>query len=168
MGGVLHWTPLTLLNNVSANRIFMLIAEANGATPQRRDLVDATSRARRVTPSDAGHAAREDIIYATGTPASSTSSTVGDNNLVYGLAVAWTFVDALKHAGKNPTRASFMKAMRKLNESGKNKNPFVYPGMAVKTSKTRTFPMEQLILEKWSGGRPTTGRRSAGVVNSGF
>ena len=54
-----------------------------------------------------------------------------------------------------------MKALRNLNESGANKNPFVYPGMVVKTSKTRAFPMEQLILQKWSGDAPTTGRRSA-------
>ena len=32
------------------------------------------------------------------------------------------------------------------------KNPFVYPGISLKTSKKRGFPMEQLIMEKWSGG----------------
>jgi hypothetical protein len=37
-----------------------------------------------------------------------------------------------------------------MNET---KNPFVYPGMSVQTSKKRTFPMEQLKLEKWSGGK---------------
>ena len=67
------------------------------------------------------------------------------------LAVAWTFVDALKHAGKNPTRASLMSALRNLNETGKNANPFVASGMAVKTSSKRTFPMQQLQFEKWSG-----------------
>ena len=92
---------------------------------------------------------------------------IGDNNLVYGLAVAWTFVDALKHAGTNPTRASFMHALRTLNESGKNKNPFVYPGMIVKTSRQRTFPMEQLILEKWSGSRRHDWKTFGGVLNSG-
>jgi hypothetical protein len=32
------------------------------------------------------------------------------------------------------------------------KNPFIYPGMTIQTSKKRTFPMEQLIMTKWSGG----------------
>ena len=88
------------------------------------------------------------IIYATGNSGLEHQFDIGDNNLVYGLAVAWTFVDALKHAGANPTRTSLMKALRNLNESGANKNPFVYPGMIVKTSSTRTFPMEQLILRE--------------------
>ena len=31
-------------------------------------------------------------------------------------------------------------------------NPFVYPGIKIQTSATDGFPIEQLILEKWSGG----------------
>ena len=77
----------------------------------------------------------QDIIYATGNAGLKHQFDIGDNNLVYGLAVAWTFVDALKHSGANPTRVSLMHAMRTLNESGANKNPFVYPGMAVKTRR---------------------------------
>src|SRR6476661_927429 len=74
---------------------------------------------------------------------------LGDGNIIYGLASAWTFTDALKHAGKNLTRAGLMHALRSLNEKN---NPFIYPGMTVQTSKKRTFPMEQLKIIKWSGG----------------
>jgi hypothetical protein len=42
-----------------------------------------------------------------------------------------------------------MKALRNMNEP---KNPFVYPGISIKTSRKRTFPMEQLVMTKWSGG----------------
>jgi hypothetical protein len=42
-----------------------------------------------------------------------------------------------------------MKALRTMNTS---KNPFLYPGITLKTSKKRTFPMEQLQMTKWSGG----------------
>jgi len=59
------------------------------------------------------------------------------------------FTDALKHAGKNPTRKSLMHALRHMDEKN---NPFIYPGMTVQTSKKRTFPMEQLKIIKWSGG----------------
>src|SRR5690242_10036676 len=89
------------------------------------------------------------IIDATGNQKLQQSLAEGDGNIVYGLASAWTFVDALKHAGKNLTRPGLMKALRHLNEKN---NPFVYPGMTVKTSKKRGFPMEQLKLMKWSGG----------------
>ena len=165
MGAVLHWTPLTFLNNVSANRIFLLSAEANDATP---DGVISSSyiKSQTVSPSDPGMQLAHDIIYATGNAGLKHQFDIGDNNLVYGLAVAWTFVDALKHSGANPTRASFMKAIRSLNESGGNKNPFVYPGMAVKTSSTRTFPMQQLILQKWSSTTHDW-KTFGGVVNSG-
>ena len=39
--------------------------------------------------------------------------------------------------------------------------------MVVKTSKTRTFPMEQLILEKWSGGATGDWKTFGSVLNSG-
>jgi branched-chain amino acid transport system substrate-binding protein len=145
------WSPLTLMNNVSANRVFELAAGANGA-----DLNGIISTAYlesyTVTPNLAGMKLAKKIIDATGSQALQQSLAQGDGNIIYGLASAWTFVDALKHAGKNPTRASLMHALRTLKESGKNKNPFVYPGMTVHTSKSRTFPMMQLKLESWSGG----------------
>ena len=71
------------------------------------------------------------------------------------------------HAGANPTRVTLMKALRNLKESGANHNPFVYPGMVVKTSSTRNFPMEQLILQKWSGTTHDW-QTFGGVLNSGF
>jgi hypothetical protein len=73
----------------------------------------------------------------------------GDANVVYGLGVAWTFVYALQHAGKNPTRASLMKALHSLNTGG---DPFVYPGIKLQTSSKDNFPIEQEILIKWAGG----------------
>lgn len=144
------WSPLTLVNNVSANRLFELAAGQNGAA--LNGVVSST-----YTPSPTTQANLKGIqlgksIIAKYAPSLNQSWAEGDGNLVYGLAVGWTFVDALKHAGKNPTRASLMHALRNLNETGKNKNPFIYPGMTVKTSKKRTFPMEQLKLIKWSGG----------------
>jgi branched-chain amino acid transport system substrate-binding protein len=152
---VLHWSPPggTFLNNVSANRIFMLKAESQGANPA--GVISTTyvkSQSSSQFASDKAMALGKQIIYATGNAGLKHEWDIGDNNLVYGLAVAWTFVDALKHAGKNPTRASFMTALRSLNESGKNANPFLYPGMTVKTSASRTFPMQQLEFIKWNGG----------------
>ena len=149
--GAIGWSPLTIVNNVSANRLFLLSAGQNGAS-----LNGVISTGYTASPTVQANLKGMQFgkqIIAKYAPALNSSWAEGDGNLVYGLAVAWTFVDALKHAGKNPTRASLMKALRNLNESGKNKNPFVYPGMNVKTSKSRTFPMEQLKLEKWEGGK---------------
>jgi branched-chain amino acid transport system substrate-binding protein len=145
------WSPLTLVNNVSANRLFELAAGQNGA--DLNGIISSTYTASPTTQASLpGMKLAKKIIDATGNQALQQSLAEGDGNIIYGLASAWTFVDGLKHAGKHPTRASLMKALRHLNESKKNKNPFIYPGMTVKTSNKRTFPMEQLKLVKWIGG----------------
>jgi branched-chain amino acid transport system substrate-binding protein len=148
------WSPLTLINNVSANRIFLLAAANASPAADVNGVISTVYTASSTTQANlAGMKLAKKIIDATGDQGLQQSFAKGDGNIVYGLAVAWTFVDALKHAGKHPTRASLMHALRNLNETRKNKNPFVYPGMAVKTSKTRTFPMQQLKLIQWSGGK---------------
>ena len=142
------WTSaLTLVNNVSANRVFELAATKAGAN---LDGIISTSyvASQTLQPNLPGMKLAKSIIH-TYAPALDGDFAAGDLNLVYGLGSAWTFVYALKHAGKNPTRASLMKALRTMNTS---KNPFLYPGITLKTSKKRTFPMEQLIMIKWSGG----------------
>ncbi len=65
MGGALHWTPLTFLNNVSANRIFLLSAEGHGATPNGV-ISSSYIKSQTVTPGDSGMQLAKQIIYATG------------------------------------------------------------------------------------------------------
>jgi len=144
------FSPLTLLNNVSANRVFLIAAQ--GAHANVNNVVSTTYiKSQSATPKDSAMILAKKIINATGNAGLQQQFAAGDNNLIYGLASAWTFVDALKHAGATPTRSSLMKALRNLNETGANRNPFVFPGMDVKTSSTRTFPMEQLQFEQWKG-----------------
>jgi hypothetical protein len=97
-------------------------------------------------------------------PALDGSLAAGDSNIVYGLSVGWTFAHELKRAGKHPTRKSLMKALRTMNETN---NPFVYPKMVVKTSKKRTFPMQQLVFIKWSGGGSGDWHATGKILNSG-
>jgi branched-chain amino acid transport system substrate-binding protein len=66
---------------------------------------------------------------------------------VYSMAVAYSFVDALRKAGRNPTRAGIVRAVQTLNERA---NPFVLPGVVIKTSRTDHFPIEQGQLYRWS------------------
>ncbi len=68
---------------------------------------------------------------------------------VYGMSVAHTFVAALKKAGKSPTRASIMKAATSLNVKN---DPFLLPGMTVKTSAKDHFPLDQAKLERYHAG----------------
>ena len=66
----------------------------------------------------------------------------------YGMAVAYTMVDALRAAGKNPTRASLMAAATHLNEV----NPFLLPGITVRTSPTDYLPIQQARLIRYENG----------------
>ncbi len=72
-----------------------------------------------------------------------------DVYLYYGMAVAYTMVDALRHAGKPPTRAGLLRAATHLNEQ----NPFLFPGIAVQTSPTNYFPLRKAYLVKFKNGR---------------
>src|SRR3954453_5747185 len=113
-GQIPNWHPLTFNNNVSANPGFMQIAAQNGANLNgvlsTNYLASATTQANLP-----GMKLAKRIIHKYA-PALDQSLAAGDSNLVYGLAVGWTFVDGLKHAGKNPTRKSLMHALRTLNE----------------------------------------------------
>ena len=66
MGGALHWTPLTFLNNVSANRIFMLEAESLRCDPGRRDLDDLHQEPDGSAERLPAMKLAKTIIYATG------------------------------------------------------------------------------------------------------
>jgi branched-chain amino acid transport system substrate-binding protein len=161
-GQIPGFNPLTFNNNVSANRLFMQAAAAHGANPN--GIISSTYVASQTAqPNLPGMKLAKNIIHKYA-PALDNQFASGDNNLVYGLAVGWTFWDALKHSGKNPTRKSLMHALRTMNETD---NPFIYPKMVVKTSKKRTFPMEQLILEKWQGGGTGDWKTFGKILNSG-
>jgi len=165
-GHIPGWNPLTINSNVSANRLFMGLAAQNGANVN--GVLSTTYVASQsAQPNLPGMKLAKKIIHKyapNGVGTLDGQFATGDNNLVYGLAVGWTFWDALKHAGKNPTRAGLMHALRHMNEKN---NPFIYPGMVVKTSNKRTFPMEQLIFEKWAGGGAGDWKTFGKVLNSG-
>ncbi len=142
------WTPAnTFINNVSAVSTFIKIAAANGGhvdgAISTGYLVDATVASESNLP---GVALGKQIL-------AQYAPSLDPNNQLsfYGLADAWTMVYGLKNAGKTPTRAGLMNALKHLNPT-KAKNPFLYPGVSLKTGVGDNFPLENQILVKWSGG----------------
>lgn len=64
----------------------------------------------------------------------------------YGMGVAYTMVDALRNAGKSPTRASLLRAAQHLNEV----NPFMRPGIKIATSPTDYYPISKAQLVRYA------------------
>ena len=72
-----------------------------------------------------------------------------DGFLVAGMAEAYSFVDALKHSGKNLTRDGLMRAVTHMNEAS---NPFLVSGIKVRTTPSFRFPISQAALQRWHKG----------------
>jgi branched-chain amino acid transport system substrate-binding protein len=69
---------------------------------------------------------------------------------LYGMAVAYTMVDALRKAGKTPTRRSLLRAATTLNEKA---NPFFVRGIALRTSANDYYPVQRTRLLRFERGR---------------
>jgi hypothetical protein len=65
----------------------------------------------------------------------------------YGMAVAYTMVNTLRKAGRNPTRESVLRAATHLDEV----NPFLLPGVRIKTSPNDYYPMDKVKLARYHG-----------------
>lgn len=80
----------------------------------------------------------------------------------YGMTVAWTMVETLRKAGRDLTRAGLMKAARSLDTTA---NPFLLPGIRIRTSATDNYPLDAVYLYRYdnrqwvkaSGLLPTRG-----------
>jgi branched-chain amino acid transport system substrate-binding protein len=66
----------------------------------------------------------------------------------YGMAVAYTMVDTLRHAGKNLTRASVLRAATHLNEV----NPFLLAGVRIRTSTNDYYPIDKARFIRYANG----------------
>jgi branched-chain amino acid transport system substrate-binding protein len=67
-----------------------------------------------------------------------------------GMAFAFTMVDALRKAGRNLTRAGLLRAATHLDERD---NPFVLPGVTLRTTPTSYYPIAKAQLYRYRGGR---------------
>jgi len=144
----LGWKPKVFVNGVSGTSNIMLLASEGGKNKAVEGSITSTilkdpTDAR--WKNDAGMKLYRTILgkYAKG-------ANPDDTYHVYGMAVGYETVSLLKRLGANPTRAGLMKAARSLNDP---KNPFLLPGIAVKTGSGDNFPVQQGQLQRWTKGR---------------
>ena len=147
----LGWRPLIINNAVSSASNIMTLASEGGTN---KAILNSISIVFLKDPTDAKW--RNDAavkLYRSIMARHAEGANVKDVYHVYGMAVAYETVKVLKAAGKNLTRVALMAQVRKLNDAS---NPFLLPGIAIKTSATERFPIEQALLQRWSKGSWTS------------
>ena len=144
----LGWRPSVIDNAVSAASNIMLLASESGknktvnGTVALNFLKDPTDpRWRR----DPGMRTYRSIMSR-----SAQGANMKDVYHVYGMVVAYETVSLFKRMGANPARARLMAKARSLNDPS---NPFLLPGIVVKTGPGDGFPIQQGQLQRWTNGR---------------
>src|SRR3989440_4032965 len=145
---VLGWRPLVFVNAVSSATNTMTIAALASSKRQTEGSLSIAFLKDPVNPRWKGDKAV--TLFRTILKKYNGGQGLTDVYKVYGMSSPFTLVDALKHAGKNLTRAGVMRAVTHLNERN---NPFVLPGIAIKTTATNRFPVTQARLERYHDGR---------------
>jgi branched-chain amino acid transport system substrate-binding protein len=139
----LGWHPHIYVSDVaSASSIMRLNPEdtADGAI----SILWAKDPTTPEFASDAGVKLAQRIVKAY-LPGGSTS----DSFVVAGMAEAYSLVDALERSGKNLTRQGLMTAATNMDETA---NPFLAPGIMVRTTPTARFPITRVRLQRWHEG----------------
>jgi branched-chain amino acid transport system substrate-binding protein len=142
----LGWRPRVYVNAVSSAANIMGLATAGTSKKQTEGSISIVFLKDPTDPKwkqDSGSRLYRAIMkkHKGGNP--------NDVYAVYGMSAAHTFVAALKKAGKNPTRGSIMRAAASLNIKN---DPFLLPGMTVRTTRSDRFPLDQAKLQRYHSG----------------
>jgi ABC-type branched-subunit amino acid transport system substrate-binding protein len=142
------WKPTNIfVNSVSATDTFMGIAVQRAGAATVNGSISTYYTKDPANPrwdNDAGMKLYKSIMakYA-------PSARITDGLYIYGMAKGYTFVQALKAAGANPTRASLMRAVLNMNDRS---NPFLLPGVVTKTGAKDFFPISHQQLIRFNNG----------------
>jgi branched-chain amino acid transport system substrate-binding protein len=144
----LGWKPkLTLNNAVSSASNIMQIASEGGTNKVVNGSVSIVFLKDPTDPKWQSDSAMK--LYRTIMKRFAPGANVDDVYHVYGMAAAWTAVESIRKVGKDLTREGLVRAVAKMNLSS---NPFLLPGIALKTGANDHFPIEQMLLQRWQKG----------------
>ncbi len=144
----LNWKPDTIvINSVAAIDNVMKAAAATAGAGYVNGAISSTYLKNNANPKYANDpiVTQYQSLLATYGPSGADPK---NTFYFYGFAKAYDVVKLLYNAGKNPTRASLMKATQRMNWV----NPYLIKGVRVKTSKSDNFPISQLKLVRYENG----------------
>ena len=144
----LGWRPRIIVNSVSIDPFVMEVVQRNTSKRLVEGAISSSFLKDPTDPAlqrDAGVRLYKQILrrYL-------PNAKVKEVAHLYGMAAAYTMVDALRAAGAQPTRASLLRAATHLNERA---NPFFVPGIAVKTGPDDYYPVERTRMLRFHAGR---------------
>ena len=138
--------PTIFLNSVAAPIPYILVAAKAAGDPKAVDGILTVSYLK--DPLDSQQASDKGVqLYKQVMSKYYPDGKVEDGFNFYGMAVAWSMVDALKKAGANPTRKSLLDAINNLNETD---NPFLFPGIDAKNTSSDHYTITQEFQAKFS------------------
>jgi branched-chain amino acid transport system substrate-binding protein len=163
IANALKWSPAVIYtNSVSATDTFLTLAKSSGGgdLPNRTFTVQyAKDPASPTWDNDSAMKLYKQVMAKY-----NPKARVTDSLNYYGVSVAEAFVELMYKAGKNPTRASLMKALRSWNEL----NPFLLPGNRQKTGGNDQLPLQCERIIKYTDGtfEPVSKMKCAGATST--
>lgn len=145
--GQLNWKVASYLTDVSASQVVMRAATQTGGSAATDGVVTATYA---LDPTNDAYAGTKGMkLYRQILTTYAPGTDVSNAFVMFGMAAAYTMADALGKAGKALTRERIMDVVTHLDERD---NPFLAPGIVVKTSPDDRFPIRQEQLLRYTGG----------------
>ena len=143
----LGWRPTKLVNSVGATDTFLTLARNAAGSAQAVNGVVSTAYLKDVaSPKYAKD--RQVLRYKRLMAKYAPSQPDTDGLFYYGMAKADTFVQALYRAGRNPSRASLMRAVSNLTI----RSPWLLPGSSVITKPGSAYPIRFQRLVRYNDG----------------
>ena len=146
----LGWRPTILVNAVASSSNLLTLATQTSSKATTSGAISIAFGKDPADPSWAKDAGMKLFVKVMKRAGLGSADNLKNGYFIAGMASAFTLVDTIKKAGKNLTREGVIRAARSLNEAN---NPFLLPGIVVKTSASDPYPMEQMQLQRWNGTR---------------
>jgi branched-chain amino acid transport system substrate-binding protein len=143
----LGWRPRLFVNSVSATDS---ILTQTGAAAGSADAVNGIITTTYLKDPAAAQYANDATVKEYKRLLAKYGPGLDPNNgfYFYGMAKAWTFVQTLYRAGKNPTRPSLMNAAVNLKVA----SPWLIPGGKYVTTAASPFPISTVRLTRYNNG----------------
>jgi branched-chain amino acid transport system substrate-binding protein len=147
IANALRWDPAVIYTtSVSATDTFLTLAKSSGGGTLPEKTYTVQYLKDPANPSWDNDAAMK--LYKQVMAKYYPGGRVTDGLNIYGVGAAEAFVELLYKAGKNPTRASLMKAFRNWSEA----NQFLLPGNRQKTGGSDQLPIQCERIIKFTNG----------------